>query len=106
MELNAEHLEYLNELACFRANLSLDSLGICLEALEKKPDITENRRHCLNIFLALLDFSISLPFQIQGYKIFLIENLPELKESYSMYPIELKELTEKVITQIEKIIEC
>jgi len=106
MELDSDCLEYLNQLACFRANLSLDSLGICLEALEKKPDTTENRRRCLNIFLALLEFSISLPFQIQDFKLFLIESLPELKERYSSYPMELKDLTEKVITHIEKIIEC
>jgi hypothetical protein len=97
--------EFLKQVASSYVASTFEKVNVYLKILREKPEATENRKQRLNIFLALLDFIVSLPFEIDGFKLFLIESLPELKESYSIYPIELKVLTEKVIAQIEKITE-
>lgn len=81
-----------------------EKLHTYFEILGRNPEATFNRRQCANMSLILLNFVVNLPFEIPEFKLLLIESLPELKESYALYPIELKELTDKVITQIEEFI--
>ena len=95
--------QYLKQLIHFRANLALDSWDICFEAAN--TDTTENRRRRMNLSIALLECLACLGFEMQDFKLFLIESLPELRKIYSTYPVELQAIAEKVISQVEKIIE-
>jgi hypothetical protein len=95
-------LQHLKQLICFRASLALDSWGIYFDAAN--TDSTEDCRERMNLFMMLIEFSSCLPREMQGFKFFLIENLPELKEIYSTYPIELQAIAEKIIGKAEEII--
>lgn len=97
--------DFLKQLATSYITSTFEKIDACFKILEKNPEDTANRRERINIFLALLNFVLTLPFEVPELKLFLVESLPELKESYAFFPIELKGLTDKVITQIEKIIE-
>jgi hypothetical protein len=97
--------DFLKQLASSYVASTFEKIDTCLEILGRNPEATVNHRERVNIFLALLNFVLTLPFEVPELKLFLVESLPELKESYALFPIELKGLTVKVITQIEKIIE-